>query len=1060
MRPVYLEMTAFGSYAEKTEVPFDRLEHGLYLVTGDTGAGKTTIFDAIMFALYGMASGTDRSADMLHCDHVPKSVDTRVILRFRQGEKEYEVERSLHFVKKRGTENQYGEANPNATLWEPAHEPLTGAKKVTARVEELLGLSAEQFRKIIMLAQGEFREFLKADSDKKNEILGKLFDSAPYLYYQNLLAAARDALKNQRAGQREQLRVLLQNLKLPASSGGEEAARYFPEHPELIENLRLLTLEDQEALTRRRKIRDELSAQIAALNTKKGAAEADNARLAELEAQRQTLSEAEAKGPDMERRKQAWALADKAIHRVKPALDNQEKTRHALICTLAEIEALHTKLAACQIAAREAAEAVEADAQTAEEISSVSAQIRSIDEQLPRYDDLARLEADRRSASDAADTAGKALEKERRKLEALTAETDALREKLLTLENADSEAKEAEYRDERAQERLQALDGESGVREEKEAIYALEKNLCERQERLTALTKKAAETEAHFSDLYRRFIAGQAGLLAEQLHTALETDGEAECPVCRSRLNRAQIPQLAGLPAETPNQKDVEAAKKAHEKAEQARSAENTGVETLRTAIEARKTTLLEKALSVLPDCTGWDMLCADGCLSAAIAEAKARKSEAESLYAKALAQQKERLRCKSQLPEKEEKISSSRAMIEQYEKVEREQRAAAQAADAATGELKKQLRHDSTEAAKTEKEALEEKQRQLAGLMQNHRAALDDANRKLNTTRGMVSEKENIAEKQREEQSAAEAALDRALREAGFESTEKVRLALAPIGDEDAEDWLKAEQNVFTAYAEALRHTREQVRKLSEQTAGKQPADLAALDEFLAALRQEYDDANDACAKLEAFLENHTDVFHKAQALTASLAAGEAAWTRLDRLASLAVGTSGEGGKLSFDRYVMGAVFREILEMANRRLELMSGGRYELVHRTDADRRNAKAGLEIEVLDNSTGLLRGSGSLSGGEAFFTSLSLALGLSDVVQNHAGGRQMEALFIDEGFGTLSDGVLDKALDVLGQLTEGNRLVGIISHVDKLDESIPQKIRVKGGEKGSTLTLELP
>ena len=445
MRPVYLEMTAFGSYAEKTEVPFDKLEHGLYLVTGDTGAGKTTIFDAIMFALYGMASGTDRSADMLHCDHVPKSVDTRVILRFRQGEKEYEVERSLHFVKKRGTENQYGEANPNATLWEPAHEPLTGAKKVTARVEELLGLSAEQFRKIIMLAQGEFREFLKADSDKKNEILGKLFDSAPYLYYQNLLAAARDALKNQRAGQREQLRVLLQNLKLPASSGGEEAARYFPEHPELIENLRLLTLEDQEALTRRRKIRDELSAQIAALNTKKGAAEADNARLAELEAQRQTLSEAEAKGPDMERRKQAWALADKAIHRVKPALDNQEKTRHALICTLAEIEALHTKLAACQIAAREAAEAVEADAQTSEEISAVSAQIRSIDEQLPRYDDLARLEADRRSASDAADTAGKALEKERRKLEALTAETDALREKLLTLENADSEAKEAEY---------------------------------------------------------------------------------------------------------------------------------------------------------------------------------------------------------------------------------------------------------------------------------------------------------------------------------------------------------------------------------------------------------------------------------------------------------------------------------------------------------------------------------------------------------------------------------------------------------------------------------------
>ena len=136
-----------------------------------------------------------------------------------------------------------------------------------------------------------------------------------------------------------------------------------------------------------------------------------------------------------------------------------------------------------------------------------------------------------------------------------------------------------------------------------------------------------------------------------------------------------------------------------------------------------------------------------------------------------------------------------------------------------------------------------------------------------------------------------------------------------------------------------------------------------------------------------------------------------------------------------------------------------MSGGRYELVHKIAADRRNAKAGLEIAVLDNSTGSQRDSDSLSGGESFFTSLALALGLSDVVQNHAGGKQMDALFIDEGFGSLSDDVLDRALTVLNQLTEGNRLVGIISHVDKLDESIPQKIRVRHGEKGSSLKLEL-
>ena len=148
-----------------------------------------------------------------------------------------------------------------------------------------------------------------------------------------------------------------------------------------------------------------------------------------------------------------------------------------------------------------------------------------------------------------------------------------------------------------------------------------------------------------------------------------------------------------------------------------------------------------------------------------------------------------------------------------------------------------------------------------------------------------------------------------------------------------------------------------------------------------------------------------------------------------------------------------MGAVFREILEMANRRLDIMSGGQYELIHKKDADRKNAKAGLEIEVLVTGTGKSRPSSSLSGGEGFYASLALALGLSDVVQMHSGEKKLDALFIDEGFGTLSPDVLDKALEVLGQLSAGDRLVGIISHVDKLEESIPQKIRVTWDDKGS-------
>ena len=252
---------------------------------------------------------------------------------------------------------------------------------------------------------------------------------------------------------------------------------------------------------------------------------------------------------------------------------------------------------------------------------------------------------------------------------------------------------------------------------------------------------------------------------------------------------------------------------------------------------------------------------------------------------------------------------------------------------------------------------------------------------------------------------------------------------------------------------------TRERIATRRAQTEGRQLVDMEALEETRVQQNERHERLNDSVRTRENLLDNHRATLQKAAAIRRSLAETDGAWRRLDALAALAGGASSESGKLSFDRYVMGTMFREILEMANRRLELMSGGRYELVHKVGAERRNAKAGLEIEVLDHDTGVQRPSGSLSGGESFFTSLALALGLADVVQNHAGGKRMDALFIDEGFGSLSDEALDRALDVLNALTEGNRLVGIISHVDKLDESIPQKIRVRHGDKGSSLAIEL-
>ena len=202
MKPIRLEMTAFGSYARLTVVDFQKLEHCLYLITGDTGAGKTTIFDGIMFALYGVASGKGekkfRTFEMMHCDHVDKSVDTVIRLDFEHMGRDYTVERKFHFKKKRTGEREYEGTTPQAMLWEPDREPLEKTDAVTARITELLGMNAEQFRKIVMLAQGEYKKFLDADSEEKNQILGELFDNSAYVRFQEIFDRARKKLLQRR----------------------------------------------------------------------------------------------------------------------------------------------------------------------------------------------------------------------------------------------------------------------------------------------------------------------------------------------------------------------------------------------------------------------------------------------------------------------------------------------------------------------------------------------------------------------------------------------------------------------------------------------------------------------------------------------------------------------------------------------------------------------------------------------------------------------------------------------------------------------------------------------
>ena len=541
----------------------------------------------------------------------------------------------------------------------------------------------------------------------------------------------------------------------------------------------------------------------------------------------------------------------------------------------------------------------------------------------------------------------------------------------------------------------------------------------------------------------------------------MEAKGEALCPVCGTRHTRSDLTHLAATAhAAIPTQKDVDKAATALKSAEDARASLDSDIRTVEKEIELKQDAVLQDARKLFPDLASFSDFAQPDYLRTQedAVLAGVREAEAESRAAAEQVKRKNTLQAEQKA--KEEQTVALREELDQAGKAENAAGLRVQESQTRVDEKRKTLTFPDKKSAQKEKDKHTHNLEVVKTSLDQHQKDLESANRQVTRTETSLQEKTASLEKTEADLKDAGARLESALAGAGFKSEQDALAALAPIGDEDGEAWLSRQQEEQNHYDANCRNARELVNELTEQLQGKQRPDLDSLSSQRSQTGTELAQATDACAKKKSMLENHTQVFDAVLEAMKNLVATEPAWQRISRLADLADGSLyAEGGRISFDRYVMGAVFRDILKAANLRLDVLSGGRYHLEHRVSVNRSSSKGGLEISVMDMSTGKTRDASSLSGGESFFTSLALALGLSDVVQSHAGGKKLDTLFVDEGFGSLSDDVLDKALSILSQLTEGNRLVGVISHVDRLSESIPQKIRVSSTGHGSTLKLEL-
>ena len=307
----------------------------------------------------------------------------------------------------------------------------------------------------------------------------------------------------------------------------------------------------------------------------------------------------------------------------------------------------------------------------------------------------------------------------------------------------------------------------------------------------------------------------------------------------------------------------------------------------------------------------------------------------------------------------------------------------------------------------------------------------------------------------------ALKISFDQVIKENGFDTWNEVEdfLLKNNISLETAKDWIDIKDKEINDFNTEYTGASVLLNELIEKTKGLEFTDISDLITLSDESDKALSEINDHRTYMISLINNHKQVFEKIRENREALRNTDNSYNILKRLSDLANGSNSEGGQLTFERYVMGAVFDEIVSASNIRLDMMSNGRYSLVHNVDAKRRTEKAGLLLAVLDNSSGAEREAASLSGGESFLVSMSLALGLSDIVRQHAGGRSLNCLFIDEGFGTLDDEKLDNAIAVLNTLSHGREnLVGIISHVDKLYGSIDQKLIIRSTDDGSKVTMQ--
>lgn len=908
MRPNKLIMSAFGPYAGKVELNLNELgQNGLYLITGDTGAGKTTIFDAITYALFGKASGENRETSMFRSKYADAETPTEVELYFTCKGKEYNIKRNPEYDRPKTKGDGLTTEKANAELKMPDGRIVTKVKEVDSAVVEILGVDRSQFTQIAMIAQGDFLKLLLAPTEDRKKIFQKLFKTQNYYVLQEKLKSESGKLSREYDAIKKSIEQYINGIMCDEDD--------------------VLSIQVKKAKS------NELSVSEIVL-------------LAEELIKNDEIAEGELDAKIKH--------FDKELEEITKLLTKAQTLKSAKT----SLETAQTELADAKNKKTELLQKLKNAEEHKSDIADAVNKIAAIDAEFAGYDEL---DNNKKQLSDLYAS----IKEDESSYKVKYAELEELDKKITELETEAKTLETAGVEKANVQGQIKDVTGKKtafeGLEKEIKELRVLEKQLADAQNMYMEKSHAARNKKTIYDALNKAYLDEQAGILADGLEQG------HPCPVCGA----VDHPQLAKKSVDAPSKHELETAKNNAEEAQKEESRASQRAGELNGIVTEKKaaTDKLSKELA------------GDGDFEVELQKITAQLSELQEKLEKLEKDEERKSEIEKLLPAIREKLEAVKEYIVKLEENMAKNKAVSEALNKRTEELGKKLMFENKSGAMAEKTKLEILKNTMEAAIEKEKVNFENNEKNIAAIKSRVEENQKI-----------------------LASSEDIDVFELQCKQTD----LKSEKEGVLTQQKAV-HSRRVANVISLENIRQKSAEINVVEEN---------------------------------------------WKWVKSLSNTANGNISGKEKIMLETYIQMTYFDRIINRANSRLLVMSDGQYELVRRKEAENNRSQSGLELDVKDHYNGTQRSVKTLSGGESFKASLSLALGLSDEIQSSAGGIRLDTMFVDEGFGSLDEESLSHAIKALSSLADGNRLVGIISHVNELKERIEKQIVVKKEKTGGS------